>query len=486
MTQCFLARDKSNLLLRGAWGLEKESQRVTREGDLALTDHPQAFGNKLHHPTITTDFAESQLEMITPPLSSVQEVYQFLHTVHDEVENGIGDELLWPLSMPPRLPDEELIRIAEYDDSPAGRKSEIYRESLALRYGKKMQMISGLHVNFSFADELLHYLADQLAPNEDRRAFINQLYFRMARNFLRYRWLLIYLYGASPTIDASYDSVICEELDVIENKCSVSCNTISSYEQYATSLRVSRFGYSNTLQRNFIVSFNHLDEYLSTYRKLLTTRSEEYEKLGLFKQGKQIQLNANILQIENEFYSSIRLKQRVQNDETVLDALEKQGVRYVEIRLMDLNPYERVGVSKEQLHFVHVFLLYCLFEESPYLHDAEWDILNKNHHLVSLFGRRPNLELHHPEQGNIPMTVWAKEIFKRLNLIADLMDRAQDEVSYRQIVSNEERKIEHSDQILSAQILREMADHSESFIDFGLRRALMNRAFSISLCKGYC
>ena len=197
----------------------KESQRIQRTGELALTEHPAEFGDKLTNPEITTDFAESQVEMITPPFPSIQSTYGYLSEIQRRVEAGIGDELLWPLSMPPRLPEEQYIPIAKFNDSAIGSEKEIYRKGLALRYGKKMQMISGIHYNFSFGSQLLDFLCRQFGNDRGKQDFINEVYFALTRNFLRYRWLLIYLFGASPTIDATYHSVICCDLKIITQCC---------------------------------------------------------------------------------------------------------------------------------------------------------------------------------------------------------------------------------------------------------------------------
>ncbi len=304
-----ITKTDSKLLLKGKWGIEREAQRVTENGCLALTDHPTAFGNKIINREITTDFSESQLELITPPLSSVEEVYKYLEMLTLEVNDELKNEYLWPLSMPPKLPSEEIIPNAKFDDTPEGREKEIYRLGLASRYGKKMQMISGIHFNLSFSEELFDVLYKYFGNGEDRCKFTDKAYFAMARNFLRYRWLLIYLFGASPNTHHTFNSVIHNELKTIKKCCPECCNPINSYKKYATSLRVSRFGYSNDEQGKLIVSYNDKSEYLQSIRKMLSTKSKKYSKIGTFREGKQIQLNDKILQKDSEFYSAIRLKQ---------------------------------------------------------------------------------------------------------------------------------------------------------------------------------
>lgn len=249
------------LLKEGIWGIEKESHRVTPKGELALTDHPAEFGDKLDNPYITTDFSESQIELITPPLNSIEKTYDFLKKLNKEVEFELKNEFLWPLSMPPRLPGEDDIPIAKFNYSKEGLEKEIYRKGLSLRYGKKMQMISGIHYNFSFGENLLDYLYTKSGFIKGKQNFINEIYFRVARNYLRYRWLLIYLFGASPSIDQTYFPVIQKELNIIEKCCPQYCSIINDYKKYATSLRVSRFGYSGKIPANHLVLFNNLEEY---------------------------------------------------------------------------------------------------------------------------------------------------------------------------------------------------------------------------------
>ncbi len=297
MMRLFSNSDKSRLLIKGNFGLELESQRITPLGDLALTPHPLIFGDKCQNPRITTDFAESQVEMITPPYGSVSEAYVSLQEIRTEVEYGIQDEMLWPLSMPPRLPSEEQIPIARFSDSKIGRDKEIYRRGLALRYGKKMQMISGIHYNFSFSDELLDYLCGQYGYGNEKREFIDRMYFALSRNFLRNRWLLIYLFGASPFCDPTYYSVIEKELKVITQYCTYCCDAVKDLYQYTTSLRVSRFGYSNTSQNSYNVFFNNLKEYTHKLRQMLKKENPQYTKLGLFENGTPIQLNGNVYSV---------------------------------------------------------------------------------------------------------------------------------------------------------------------------------------------
>jgi glutamate--cysteine ligase len=474
ISKSFIKDNKGNLLTAGQFGIEKESQRVTSSGDLALTDHPLGLGDKTENTRITVDFSESQIEMITPTFNSVDEVYDELNIINSEVENGIGDELLWPLSMPPKLPAEDQIPIANFSDSEHGRNMQIYRKGLALRYGKKMQMISGIHYNFSFGDELLEYLQHKYGNGMDKRLFIDEIHFGLTRNFLRYRWLLIYLFGASPYCHTTYHSVINKEIGIIKKYCHDCTDIIGNFNQYATSLRVSRFGYSNTLKHDYNIYFNSLEEYSTKIRTMLETENKKYSALGIYKDDTQIQLNGNILQKESEFYSSIRLKQSIKNGETPLDALEKRGVSHVEVRILDLNPFERLGLSVEQMNFLQIFMLYCLFEKSKQITDNEYEKINSNHHHVALYGRKDGLKLQKYDNNSIELKKWGEEIFERLKDIAELIYNDTGEDKYVKCVSKEYEKLFDVSLLPSERIHREMKENNENFLEFGTRWAINN------------
>ncbi|MEL7668911.1 glutamate--cysteine ligase [Methanobacterium sp.] len=473
ISESFLKDNKGKLLVEGNFGLEKECQRVLSSGDLALTPHPTLFGDKTKNPRITTDFSESQIEMITATFNSVEEVYEELNTISKEVESSIGNELLWPLSMPPKLPDEEQIPIARFPGSENGKNMEIYRKGLAVRYGKKMQMISGIHYNFSFGTEIIDYLYKKFGNKKNKRLFIDEIHFGLARNFLRYRWVLIYLFGASPFCHHTYHSVINRELEIIQKCCPSCAEIIENFNQYATSLRVSRFGYSNSL-KNEKMYFNSLKEYSTKLRKMMSTKDEKYSKMGIYRNGSQVQLNENVLQKENEFYSSIRLKQTVKKGETHLDALEKRGVEYVEVRILDLNPFEKMGLSIEQMNFLQVFMLFCLFEESSPITEEEHTKMNLNHQLVSLFGRKKDLMLQKYDKKEINLKSWGEEIFKRLKTIADLMYMGTGDNKYLLSVEKEHQKLLDISLLPSEMINMEMKENNENFLEFGTRWAKNN------------
>ena len=461
--------DKAYLLNGGYFGIERETQRITPKGDLALTPHPAVFGDKEENTRITTDFSESQIEMITPTFESVEEVYESLKEIFTEVEKGINEELLWPLSMPPKLPTEEMIPVAVFKQTKEGREKTAYRNGLAYRYGKKMQMISGIHYNFSFKESMIQTLYERFGGNNNYINFKNEMYMAITRNFLRYRWLLIYLFGASPNFDATFSSVIEQELKIVEKCCPESTALLDNFNQNATSLRVSRFGYSDINGGRINIYYNDLDEYITKLKKMLNTKSKKYSKTGENIGDKSIQLNKNILQKESEFYSSIRLKQNTASGETQLSALEDRGVKYLEVRLLDVNPHEKLGITLQQLHFLQVFMLYCLFERSPKITQYEFERINSNHHMTALFGRMENLLLYGDDHKILPLQEFGKIIFEKLQIIADLMDKAGQEGKYSKSAAAEYAKLEDLSLLPSERIQREMVETNTDFINYGLK-----------------
>ncbi len=468
----FTSKEKSGLLTKGLFGIEREAQRILASGDLALTPHPAVFGNKAVHPRITTDFSESQIEMITSPQKSAEEAYAELYDTHREVENGIGQELLWPISMPPRLPDEEQIPIAYFCEDESGKRANIYRNGLALRYGKKMQMISGIHYNYSFEPELVDVLYEAFGEGRSRRDFTDDLYFSVARNFLRYRWLLIYLFGASPFCDPTYYSVVKNEIKMVQKCCPMRFDLFfANVSQYATSLRVSRFGYANSSKKNQKIYYNGMEEYSGKLRRLMSTRSPRYAKIGIYRNGAQLQLNENVLQKESEYYSSIRLKQIVGKGESQLNALEERGVKYLEVRILDINPFEKTGISLEQMHFLQIFLLYCLFSKSPPVTEKEHRRMNLNHHSVALMGRSDEVVLCRYEDEEISLPDWGSEIFDELHTIANWMDSGSGTHIFCETVKTEQKKLTDKSLLPSEQMHRQMKDGNLDFLGYGKQLA---------------
>ncbi|HGF8188121.1 TPA: bifunctional glutamate--cysteine ligase GshA/glutathione synthetase GshB [Enterococcus faecium] len=297
------------------FGIEREGQRVDLAGNLAKTDHPAIFGDRSYHPYIQTDFSETQTEMITPVTDSIPELFQYLAAVYDVTARSIPkEEMIWPLSIPPALPEkDEAIIIAKLKNF----EDVLYRRYLAKEYGKRKQMVSGIHFNFEFGDELLRTLFSHQEEFQDFSEFKTELYLKTARNFMRYRWMITYLFGASPMSEKNYF------LDE------------SHPQEPVRSIRNSALGYTN--HPNVKVSYASMKQYLADIERMI-------------EEGK--------LSEEKEFYTPLRFR----GGKKVAD-LATTGVRYIELRNIDLNPYARLGINPEQVRFLQLFLMYMLWTE---------------------------------------------------------------------------------------------------------------------------
>jgi glutamate--cysteine ligase len=324
-------------LAKGLHGIERESLRINLDGSLALSPHPKALGSPLNNPNLTTDFSESQLELITNPLPSLKETFEELEAWHKKTAHSLGNERMWPFSMPCVLPTVEQIPIAQFGDSPEGKAKSLYREGLAFRYGKAMQTICGVHYNYSFDEEVFQ----QIPGTKEERMM------GMMRNFIRIRWMLTYLLGASPVKHESY-----------------SCNKMKDCGKDAVSLRLSRCGYSNPAKID--VSFNDYQSQIRDIKKALETPHEDYAGHGL---------NSNLLQIPAEYYFSIRLK-------PILGPLE-----YVEVRMVDSDPFHPTGVNPQAMYFLHLVLMNCLLREGPPLSKEELEESTQKQQWIALYGQ---------------------------------------------------------------------------------------------------
>jgi len=370
-------------------GLEKESLRVSPDGRLSQTAHPSVLGAALTHPWITTDYAESLLELITPPQERATQALDFLLNVETFVYQQLDQELLWTTSMPCVLAGEDDIRIAEYGSSNAGRMKHIYREGLAWRYGKAMQVIAGIHFNYSIDDAFWQPWQQVQGDTGELRTFRDAQYMGLVRNLQRYGWLIIYLFGTSPAICKSFlgGRTPPEGMEAF--------NAYTLYEPFGTSLRMGNIGYTNSKENKtgVKVCYNTLESYVSSLRHAIATPCAEYAEIGVKVDGEYRQLNANILQIENEYYSTVRPKQPLQGFEKPSDALEKRGIAYVELRSIDVNAFHPAGLTHQQLFFLEVFMHFCLLQDSPLVSAEEFAAINQNQMLTAHRGRDPEVRL---------------------------------------------------------------------------------------------
>lgn len=459
----FHSDSKGDLLKSSLFGIERESLRTDRQGNISQKSHPPSLGSKLTHPYISTDFSEAQLELVSPPLDNKYHTAKFIEELEAFISRNLSQELLWPLSMPSRLPEDGEIPIAEFGTSSQGQRKHIYRRGLALRYSSKMQTICGIHFNFSFTEKFWDDLYEKLAPNLEKQDFISESYMGMARNFLRINWLNTYLFGASPTVDKSF--LASTWLSPLKK-----LNKETYYGKYATSLRMSRIGYNNKSDCQSAIKYENLPQFIHDLKQGLSTPKKEYEKWGIYRDGEQIQLNTNLLQTESEHYSSIRPKQIVKDGETVVQALQRRGVKYLEVRSVDINPYTVAGIDEEYINFLHIVLIYCLFKESPIFGTEEYCEVVKNQSKVAFEGRKPRLKISHNGRM-IRFKDRSYELLEELKKVAALLDKIEGGFKYTQNIQTQLAKIDTPELTPSAKILNEMKSKKETHMEFGLRLA---------------
>jgi glutamate--cysteine ligase len=452
--------DLATLLKNSLHGIERECLRIDNNGNLSQNSHPQSLGSKLTHPFITTDYAEAQLELVTNPHPKISSTFKELHDTHQFVYENMGEELLWPLSTACRLREANKIQVAHYGPSNLGKYKTLYRQGLKTRYKSKMQMLSGVHYNFSFSNEFWELLYNEFENHQTKTDFINRCYFSIIRNFNRYDWLLLYLFGATPAIDRSY----------LENKSNelIAFGKDSYCGEFATSLRMSDIGYTNNLRCCYSIPLSDISSFITGLRNATQTKSPEFSKIGLRRNGKYLQINENILQIENEYYAPIRPR-KLQNSlyGKISDALEQGGVGHLEIRSLDVDPFSRIGVNEEQLQFIQLLLLYCLFKENPDISCDEQEEINANRNQVAYFGRKAECRLKKDKQ-KITLKEWGNIIIDEM--MALLSDSSTCE-AYLQLLKKQQKKIEETSLTPSALILEKMRGSKNNYLAFGLHLA---------------
>ncbi len=422
-------------------GIEKESLRATTEGRLAMTPHPAGLGSALTHPHITTDFSESQLELITGVHAGIDDCLGELEELHRYVQREIGDEMMWVGSMPCELPPDETIPIGRYGSSNVGHAKSVYRMGLGHRYGRRMQTISGIHYNWSM-------------PGID-----NDGYFALIRNFRRHAFLLLYLFGASPALCSSFVARREHRLQPL------AADTM--HLPHATSLRMGRLGYKSDAQASLAVSYNCLESYGASLQDALTRSYPPYEALGIRNPGGEYnQLATSLLQIENEFYGVIRPKRVIMPGERPLHALRERGVEYIEVRLMDLDPFELIGIGAGTIAFLDVFLLHCLVTESPRDTPEEIAALGRNQVLAAERGREPGLLLER-EGAPVPLVEWGERLLEECVPLAGALDAAHGGNLHTDAVTRAMVSLREPDSTPSARVLRAVREsHDGSYLAF--------------------
>jgi glutamate--cysteine ligase len=465
---------QASLLKGGSTGLEKECLRVAQSGGIARTPHPRTLGSALTNPYITTDYSEAQLELITPPFVDMRESLQFLRDTQQFVYSRLDDELLWATSMPCILAGEDNIPIAQYGSSNAGLMKTVYRRGLGHRYGRVMQVISGVHFNYSFPGALWPVYRELCADERPLQEFITDSYFSMIRNLLRFGWLVPYLFGASPAVCKSFmygKPVAMQEFD-----------ESTYFEPYATSLRMGDIGYQNRreAETGVRVGYNSIDDYIASLRAAIETPCPAYEKIGVIVDGEYQQLNTHILQIENEYYSSVRPKQVPGFLEKPIRALRRHGVRYVELRSLDVNAYDPLGINEEQCRFLEAMMIFCLLLESPPFSGQERDEIDTNLHAVAHKGREPALVLPH-RGASVPLREWALALCRAIGDVGEVLDAGSADGPYRRAVHKQIEAVREPDRTPSARMLAEMRDTHEGFYDFARRMSQRHHNYFLGL-----
>ncbi|ARU54212.1 MAG: glutamate--cysteine ligase [Pseudomonadales bacterium] len=456
-----------------AKGVEKEGLRCAADARIARTPHPEQLGHALTHPEITTDYAESLMELITPVYSDTASLLNHLSDLHRFVQSNLKSELLWAGSMPCELDGEQSIDIAQYGDSNLGHLKYVYRRGLEVRYGKIMQSIAGMHYNFSLSDGFWaswHQnwqgsAAEPHTPTDSNlQDFKSDRYFALIRNFRRFSWLTMYLFGASPAVDKSFIKGNRGISDEAATGLSTKLER-TLYKPWATSLRMGDLGYHNNAQAGLGICFNELSNYATTLQCAIRTPYPAYEKLGIKDESGYYQLNTNILQIENEYYSSIRPKRTTKRGEKPIQALQSRGVEYIEVRCLDLNPFLPLGVNETAIDFMDLFLLFCLLEESPWIEEAECAEVDMNFTSTVSEGRKPGLALQQNGKPKI-LTEWATELLDKMTPLATVMDQHSGSNRYTASLEEQRDKVHCPHLTPSAMILDILDNESMEYIDF--------------------
>ena len=391
-------------ILQANFGIERESLRVDRQGKLAHTPHPSCLGARSFHPYIQTDFCEFQMELITPVAKSTTEARRFLGAITDVAGRSISkDELLWPLSMPPRIKAQE-IQVAQLENE----FERHYRNYLAEKYGTKLQTISGIHYNMELGKDLVEALFQE-SDQIDIIAFKNALYLKLAQNYLRYRWVITYLFGAAPVAEQGFfDQEVPEPV---------------------RSFRNSDHGYVN--KEEIQVSFASLEDYVSAIENYI-------------EQGDLI--------AEKEFYSAVRFRGQKVN-RSFLD----KGITYLEFRNFDLNPFERIGISQTTMDTVHLLLLAFLWLDAPE---------NVDQALAQGHALNEKIALSHPLEP-LPSEAETQNITTALDQLVQHFGLGD----YHQgLVKQVKDAFADPNQTLAAQLLPHIKD--KSLADFALDKAL--------------
>ena len=437
-----------------------------------MTPHPTSLGAALTHPDITTDYSEALMEFITPPLPNVGAALDYLADLQAYVYPRLDNEILWSTSMPCVLAGDESIPIAHYGTSNAGRMKHVYRVGLGHRYGHVMQVIAGVHFNWSMNEDLWPALQRIDAHGGSLRDYRDRMYMGQVRNLQRYGWLIPYLFGASPAV--------CKSFFVGKTTNLPSFDEGTYYAPHATSLRMGDIGYQNSREEGLGIKacYDDVHSYADSLLRATMTPAEAWQVIGVEVDGEYRQLSANILQIENEYYSTVRPKQVLQWLEKPSLALKKRGIRYIELRSLDVNAYHPLGLDETQGRFLEVFLLFCMLADSPSIDACERHEIDRNLLDVAHRGREPRLTLEH-RGVRLPMRAWAVEILESMLPICEVLDSVEGGAWFEDALDDQMAKVRAPDRTPSARMLAEMRDRGEGFYHFARRLSQQHHRYFI-------
>lgn len=455
-------------------GLEKESLRYDENGVISQKKHPSVLGSAMTHPYITTDYGEALMEFVTPAFENASETLDFLRDLHTYVYQRIDGENLWATSMPCVLDGEGSVRIAEFGDSNLGRMKTVYRRGLGHRYGKTMQVISGVHYNYSYPEHFWKRLQGMHASDEPLQEFMNTHYMGQVRNLQRYGWLLLYLFGASPAVCKSFVADAPTKLKPLD--------IVTLHEPFGTSLRMGDIGYRNKKDENASAraDYSNVDKYVQSLRAAISKPQADYAHIGEGMDDPWQQLNSNLLQIENEYYSTTRPKQITQGLEKPSTALARRGVAYVELRSLDVNPYSAEGIDENTVLFVECFMLFCLLLDSPAITVDERARIDENFLAVAHNGRDPEQRLHCADNSQRSVSEAAKALVDACAAVAATLDCSESGGKYKRAVESQMPCLDDPEKTLSGRILADMRAHDESFFEFAERQSVKHRATHLS------
>ena len=415
-------------LLKNNFGIEREGLRVDFTGKLSEKNHPIVFGDKIYNPYITTDFSESQLELITPTFSNIEETYKFLNALYDIVAMEINDEYLWPQSMPCIIPEDKDIPIAKFCGCEEGRVAREYREELFLKYGGKRQLISGIHYNFSFNENIIKKLYKNSHKLQDYKDFKDNIYLKVTRDYLRYRWLLIYILGCTGVVHESYQEECVKQLEEISKD--------SFSNEGALSYRNSECGYKNKI--DLFPNYNSVKDYVDSINKFI---------------------DEDFIDNHKELYAPIRLKAK--DPKYLLDSLINDGINYLEYRSIDINPFEKGGIALSDLHFINLFNLFLLIEdESDYENWQQEALINQN--IIATHGQN-NVELI-KDGKSISKVEWGLEIINKIKVINDEL-----KLEYEEIIEYIRKRVENYKETYTYKIIEKVRE--EGYINAHLNLA---------------